>query len=67
MNILILIVLDVLCTTCILLPNLNLISLYGSCDKHSFISRIKNTVDPDQLASKKPADLDLQYFKNSES
>ena len=29
-----------------------------------FTSRAENSVDPDQLASQKPADLDLHCFKN---
>ena len=31
---------------------------------HVFSSREENSVDPDQLASQKPADLDLQCFQN---
>ena len=30
--------------------------------KHFHISRVENSVDPDQLASQKPADLDLHCF-----
>ena len=37
-------------------------SLDSSC-KHVFISGVKNSVAPDQLASEKPADLDLNVFK----
>ena len=29
-----------------------------------YICRVSNSVDPDQLASQKPADLDLHCFKN---
>ena len=29
-----------------------------------FTSRVQNRVDPDQLASEKPADLDLHSFQN---
>ena len=29
-----------------------------------FTSRVENIVDPDQLASQKPADLDLLCFQN---
>ena len=29
-----------------------------------FTKEVKNSVDPDQLASKKPADLDLHCFQN---
>ena len=28
------------------------------------INRLENSVDPDQLVSKKPADLDLHCFEN---
>ena len=31
--------------------------------KHVFTGRVGNSVDPDQLASEKPADLDLHCFK----
>ena len=30
----------------------------------SHFSRLENSVDPDQLASEKPADLDLHCFQN---
>ena len=29
-----------------------------------FPNRVENNEDPDQLASEKPADLDLHYFQN---
>ena len=29
-----------------------------------FTSSLENSVDPDQLASKKPADLDLNWFQS---
>ena len=32
--------------------------------KHVFTSRVENSVDPDQLASQKPADQDLHCFRN---
>ena len=32
--------------------------------KHVFTGRVENSVDPDQLASQKPADLDLHCFQN---
>ena len=31
---------------------------------HAFTSRVEKSVDPDQLASEKPADLDLHCFQN---
>ena len=30
----------------------------------AFTNRVKNSVDPDQLASEKPADLDAHCFQN---
>ena len=30
-----------------------------------YTSRVENSVNPDQLASEKPADLDSQCFQNS--
>ena len=33
-------------------------------NKHAFISSVEKSVDPDQLASEKPADLDLHCFQN---
>ena len=35
-----------------------------SYNKHVFTSKGENSVDPDQLASQKPADLDLHCFQN---
>ena len=32
---------------------------------HEFTSKVENSVDPDQLASQKPADLDLHSFQDS--
>ena len=29
-----------------------------------FLNAVKNSMDPDQLASEKPADLDPNYFQN---
>ena len=54
--------LDYLCAT--LLPNFSLLNSQESYYKHIFTSRGDNSVDPDQLASKKPADLDLHCFEN---
>ena len=34
--------------------------------EHVLTSRVKNIVDPDQLASEKPADLDLHFFSKSD-
>ena len=31
--------------------------------KHVFTGNVENSVDPDQLVSKKPADLDLHNFQ----
>ena len=37
----------------------------GAVDTNDwFISRVDNSVDPDQLASQEPADLDLHCFQN---
>ena len=33
-------------------------------DIYLVTSRVKNSVDPDQLASEKPADLDIHCFQN---
>ena len=41
-------------------PNIYPIELY----EHVFTSRVENSVDPDQLASKKLADQDLHCFQN---
>ena len=46
-----------LCTT--LLPKFYTINLHNSAYQHVFTSRVENSVNPDQLASRKPADLDL--------
>ena len=32
---------------------------------HVFTSRVENIVDPDQLASQKPTDLNLQFSKKT--
>ena len=32
--------------------------------KHAFTCNVKGIVEPDQLASEKPADLDLHCFQN---
>ena len=32
--------------------------------QHALKRRLENNVDPDQLASEKPADLDLHCFRN---
>ena len=36
----------------------------ASAHIHLFTSRVENSADPDQLASKKPADLDQHRFPN---
>ena len=41
-----------------------LINFSDSSEFQVFTSRMENNVDPDQLASEKPADLDLQCFQN---
>ena len=47
------------------LPNFCLINLQdGSIFWHVLTSRVESSVDPDQLASQKPADLDLHCFQN---
>ena len=46
-------------------PIFNLNKTHESSYKHVFTSRVENSVDPDQLASEKPADLDLLCFQNS--
>ena len=43
-----------------ILPSLYPINSQDSSDKHIFTSRVENSMDPDQLVSVKPADLDLQ-------
>ena len=53
-----LIILDVLCT--IFLPYL--CPLLARFQIFAYIFRVENSVDPDQLASQKPADLDLYWF-----
>ena len=45
-----------------LLPNFCPMSIQDSFDWHALTSRVENSVDPDQLVSRKPADLDLQCF-----
>ena len=47
-----------------LLPNFHQISLPDLCDRHVFTSRAENSVDPDQLAFLKPAELNLHCFQN---
>ena len=44
--------------------NFHLIKLQDSNYEHVFKSIVENSVDPDQLASEKPADLDLRCFQN---
>ena len=39
------------------------IKLQGSIYWHVLTSRVENSVNPDQLASEKPADLDLHCFQ----
>ena len=34
------------------------------CNMYAFTSKFENSVDPNQLASQKPADLDLHCFQN---
>ena len=46
------------------LPNFHPIKLPDSSYKHVLTSRTENSVDPDQLASWKPADLDLHCFQD---
>ena len=54
--------LDILCAT--RLSNFYPTNLAGDLNyKHVFSSRVENSVDPDQLASKKPADQDPHVFK----
>ena len=40
------------------------VNLQDSSCMHASTSRVENGVEPDQLASKKAADLDLNYFQN---
>ena len=40
------------------------ITMHDSIYKHVLTSRVENSVDHDQLASQKPADLDLHCFQN---
>ena len=47
----------------ILLPSFYFLNLQDSSHYYEFTSRLENSADLDQLASKKPADLDLHYFK----
>ena len=37
---------------------------HASAHVHVFMSIVENSVDPDQLASEKPADLDQHRFLN---
>ena len=43
-------------------PNLYLVNLPDFSNEHVSTGRMKNSEDPDQLASKKPADLDQHCF-----
>ena len=55
--------LEILCTT--IFPILSTIILQDFHDKHTmFTSKVENSMDPDQLASQKPADLDLHCLHN---
>ena len=38
------------------------VNLQHSSSKHVVSIRVENNVDPDQMASQEPADLDLSYF-----
>ena len=40
------------------------INLEDFSDQHVLTHRVENNVDPDQLASEKPADQDLHCFQN---
>ena len=62
-NALTLIVLDILMYHTPLQFLFNLIYLQDSRYKHVF-TRVENRVEHDQLASEKPADLDLHCFQN---
>ena len=42
----------------------HLINSQDTSCKLAFTSQLENSVDPDQLASEKPADLDLHCFQN---
>ena len=55
--------LDILCTT--LLPNVS----FNSFVEFQLLAcyyRVEDSVDPDQLASQKPADLDLHCFQKQD-
>ena len=43
------------------------INLQESSYYHVFASRVENSVNPDQLASEKPADQDLHCFQNQKN
>ena len=45
-------------------PQFFTFNLQDSSYKHLFTRRAENSVDPDQLASEKPADLDPHFFQN---
>ena len=45
-------------------PNFNPIYFQDYIFKHVLTSRLEKGVDPDQLASQKPADLDLHFLKH---
>ena len=45
-------------------PRFHLTNLQDSYNQHVNKSRMENSVDPDQLASEKPADLDLHCFQD---
>ena len=53
--------LDILCTT--LFPNFYPIHFKDS-SYYMYLQVVENSVDPDQLASEKPADQDLHCFQN---
>ena len=61
-GVLILIKLDILCTT--LLCKFYPVNWQDSSYLCVFTNRVVNSVDPDQLASPKPADLDLHCFQH---
>ena len=53
--------LDLLCAT--ILSDFYPINLLDSNYENVYTSRVENSVDPDQLASQKPADLIYTIFK----
>ena len=44
--------------------NIHPINLLASCYIRKWLQAIVNSVDPDELASKKPTDMDIQCFRN---